>query len=871
MEIFKIENLYFSYPNTDEYALENISLTINKGEFLTVCGKSGCGKTTLLRNLKPTLTPSGETRGIVFFEGVDINNLSREAECRKIGFVQQNPENMIVTDTVWHELAFGLENMGMSSAEIRVRVAEIATFFDLQGVFNKKVCELSGGQKQLLNLASVMVMNPSVLILDEPTSQLDPIAAQEFLNALKRVNSELGVTVIISEHRTEEVFAVSSSVVFMDKGRAVEKVSIRELDKVTDRISFAEFMLPTAVRIFRSVSGEGVCPVTVTEGKLWLNEWAQSKPVKNVIQKETQNKKENSVISFQEIFFKYDNALPDVLKGISGEIYSGEVLGIVGGNGVGKSTLLSVISGIKKPYRGRVKTKEGCLIGYLFQNPQTIFAEKTIRQDLMGVFEETGLTIDEKAESVQSVAELCEISSILDRHPYDVSGGELQRAALAKILLLDPSVILMDEPTKGMDVIFKRKFGRIIRKLKEMGKSILLVSHDIEFCAEYTDRCSMLFDGSLVRTSDTQEFFKGNMFFTTAANRIARDVLPDIVLTEEIIQSLGGKVYAEKEEDGLGAFVKKEEPPAIEEKKKKFNVWKLILGIVFCIAYYFCKTQNETTFGTWRGSASQILSIIFAFLGIACFIPSRLMKKELPVATVEKNRKKMSVRSFAAGMVSIVLVPLTVLFGMYVLDDKKYFLISILIILEIMFPFFAWFEGRKPSAAEIVTISVLCALGVSGRVALAMFPQFKPMLAIVIITSVCFGGESGFLVGAISAFVSNFYFGQGPWTPWQMLALGMVGFVAGLVFETGFIKRSRLAICLFGGISTIVIYGGILNLTSVFMMQQSFTLKNAIAFCIAGLPFDSVYAVATMGFLWFGAVPMIEKLERIKQKYGIMK
>lgn len=272
MEQFKIENLNFSYPEKEKLVLNDINLVINKGEFITVCGKSGSGKTTLLKHLKSVLKPKGKTRGKIYFEDRNLSDLSIREEASLIGYVMQNPDEQIVTDKVWHELAFGLESLGCNQNEMRLKVAEMASYFGIQNWFHKNVNELSGGQKQLLNLASIMAMQPRVIILDEPTSQLDPIAAADFLNTIKKINLELRTTIIISEHRLEDIFYASDRVVVLEDGKIIandepRKVGLKLIENKSDMI----YALPSPMKIFYEIEKNNNAPLTVREGALWLD------------------------------------------------------------------------------------------------------------------------------------------------------------------------------------------------------------------------------------------------------------------------------------------------------------------------------------------------------------------------------------------------------------------------------------------------------------------------------------------------------------------------------------------------------------------------------------------------------------------------
>lgn len=538
MEIFKIENLTFKYPQRDIKVLNNISLSVNKGDFLTICGRSGCGKTTLLRHLKPTMTPHGDIEGSIYFSEQNINNLSLRDQAQKIGYVQQRPENQIVTDKVWHELAFGLENLGFKTTEIRTKVAEMASFFGIQNWFLKDVSELSGGQKQLLNLASVMVMQPDVLILDEPTAQLDPITAVNFLETVSKINRDLGTTVIITEHRLEEVFPMSDRIIVLENGEIIandipSKIGLNLIDNPMFKA------LPTPVRVYYNIEKGTESPVTIRQGKKWLEEY----DVKDEIHFKTNEVSSEKLIEIKDIWFRYEKYSPDVVKGLNATINKGEIYAITGGNGTGKTTALSIICGMLKPYSGKVlvkgkkltdiKDKFGSLFGVLPQDPQNLFSYNTAYKELAEM-------CDDEAR-IHEIAKLCEIDHLLEIHPYDLSGGEQQRLALSKILLLNPQILLMDEPTKGFDSYFKEKFASILNNLKAKGITIIMVSHDIEFCAKYADRCAMFFDGNITSADNSRAFFAGNSFYTTAASRMARDIIPDAVLAEDIIENIREK------------------------------------------------------------------------------------------------------------------------------------------------------------------------------------------------------------------------------------------------------------------------------------------------------------------------------------------
>lgn len=542
MEHFKIQNLSFSYPTSKKKkSLNDVSLSIEKGEYVVLCGKSGSGKTTLLRQLKSVLTPHGKRSGVILYNGTPLEEVDNREQASKIGYVMQNPEDQLVTDKVWHELAFGLESLGCDQKSMRARVAEMACYFGIQDWFHRDVANLSGGQKQLLNLASIMAMQPEVLILDEPTSQLDPIAASDFLNTIRKINVELGTTVIITEHRLEDIFPYVDRAIVMDDGCVIVDDASRNIGKLLYEQNNPMFLaMPTPVRVFYNANGIEECPLTVREGRTWLGHAFETQPDVVELPDNILNEAQNPAIRLKELWFRYEKDTPDILRGVSAEIPVGSLYAIVGGNGAGKSTTLKAICGICRPYRGKIKVfgkdiskyKSNELfhncISMLPQEPKSLFVKKTVREDL----EE--MTKDEKM--IAEVVQTCQITEFLDSHPYDLSGGEQQRAALAKVLLTEPKILLLDEPTKGMDSFFKEIFATIIDKLKSQGITIVMVSHDVEFCAKYADSVSMFFDGQVLTTDTPQRFFGGNSFYTTAANRMSRHIFKNAVTAEQVVE-----------------------------------------------------------------------------------------------------------------------------------------------------------------------------------------------------------------------------------------------------------------------------------------------------------------------------------------------
>ena len=549
MEILAIQNLRFTYPKQEAPALQNVSLSVRQGDFVVLCGESGCGKTTLLRLLKRELAPHGSREGEILYKGVPEGELDEKTAACDIGFVMQNPEAQVVTDKVWHELAFGLENMGISTPVIRRRVGEMASFFGISDWFRRKTSELSGGQKQLLNLASVMVMQPQVLILDEPTAQLDPIAASEFIGTLQKLNKELGLTILLVEHRLEEVFPIADRVAVMEKGRLLFCEPPRVVGEKLRALRENHNMLlglPSAVRIFGGLDVNAPCPLTVRDGRNFLE--GHFRADCPVLEHPPYKPDPDIALELKNVWFRYERDLPDVLRGVTFSVHRGEIFSILGGNGTGKTTTLSVLSGQNRAYKGKVliegrKIKEysgGSLyrrcLALLPQNPQTVFLKPAVREDLREVCKAMELTDAEAKERIEALAQLLGIGHLLDKHPYDLSGGEQQKAALVKVLLLEPKILLLDEPTKGIDAYSKHTLGGILQSLKARGVTIVLVTHDVEFAAENADRCSLFFDGELLSSDTPADFFSDNNFYTTAANRISRGLYRGAITCEEVVR-----------------------------------------------------------------------------------------------------------------------------------------------------------------------------------------------------------------------------------------------------------------------------------------------------------------------------------------------
>ncbi len=536
MEILAVKDLSFSYPGCAQRAVDGVSFVVNDGDFIALCGATGCGKSTLLRLLKPEIAPLGEKYGSIDVCGTAQEKLSPEASARTVGFVMQRPEQQLVTDKVWHELAFGLENLGVKSGEIRRRVAEMSEYFGISGWFDRSVCELSGGQKQLLNLAAVMVMQPRLLILDEPAAQLDPIAASGFIATLKKLNEELGQTIIIAEHRLEEIIPVCDRLMVMDSGRlTLDGGPRRVAEKLSGRA--LEFM-PSPVRVYRALKTPDVpCPLTVREGARYIcNGFKRDK---RELPQDRCAVSGETALELDGLWLRYARTSPDVLRGLTLRVCAGEIYCLLGSNGSGKSTALGAAARLIRPYAGRVRLFGRRIESYrgtelyknnltlLPQDVQTAFLRNTVREEL----DECG-GLDALPEAIRET--LSRRSGMFDSHPYDLSGGEQQLVALAKALASGPRVLLLDEPTKGVDPHAKSKLAALLKTLCANGLAVLAVTHDIEFAASLADRCGLLFRGEVVSEGAPEDFFDSNSFYTTPVNRMARGLYRRVVTAEQL-------------------------------------------------------------------------------------------------------------------------------------------------------------------------------------------------------------------------------------------------------------------------------------------------------------------------------------------------
>ena len=514
--------------------LKDVSFSVSEGEMIVVCGATGSGKSTLLRLMKPELAPVGEMTGEIFFEGRPMASLTARESSGGIGYVMQQPEQQIVTDKVWHELAFGPENQGLPQGEIRRRVAEMASYFGMEDLFLRDTHSLSGGQKQLLNLASVMVMRPSVLLLDEPTAQLDPIAAADFIATLDKLRRELSLTVIVIEHRLEELLPICDRLLVMENGSLLTIAPPREAVRALSGREDLLLAMPAAVRLYHRLSDgtDAEAPLTIREGRSFLKS-----SYRNEIQFIPEPEEANGAkaLSFENVCFRYERNGDDILSELCFDVYENECFCILGGNGAGKSTALSVAAGVLKPYSGVVrlfgkKWKEyagrlpyGRAIAYLPQDVTTVFSRNTVREEL----ESAHVQIDEFPYALEP---------LMSKHPYDLSGGERQLVALAMVTASKPRLLLLDEPSKGLDACARAEVVGVLKTLKEKGVAIVCVTHDVEFAAAIADRVALFFRGEVVSADRPRSFFSGNRFYTTPISRMTVGFFGNAITVDDAVR-----------------------------------------------------------------------------------------------------------------------------------------------------------------------------------------------------------------------------------------------------------------------------------------------------------------------------------------------
>ena len=863
METLRLAHVTFQYPLSAVPALHDVSLTLRRGDFAVLCGASGSGKSTLLRLLKPALSPHGERSGELLFDGAPVDTLPLRDASAKIGFVSQSPHTQLVSDKVWHELAFGAESLGLPQEELRRRVAETATYFGITSWLDRNTADLSGGEQQLLVLAGVMIMRPDLLLLDEPTSQLDPNAARTFLRWLQQINRDLGTTVLLSEHRLEEVLPLSSRVFLLEHGSLAAQGTPQEvICRLRDTQSPFLAAMPTAARLWCAIDGTGDVPCTINEGRTCLASYLQTHPPAP-LPPETLASPGDCAIRAREVTFGYRKGSPAVLRDLDLSASYGEWLSLLGANGSGKSTLLRVLAGVLQPQHGDLFADGK--VALLPQRPEDLLWHERVWDELYAVCDDE--------TKIAAMLGRFRLAGLEDRHPADLSGGEVQRLALAKLLLTGPAILLLDEPTKGLDAAQKETLTQTLRQCCRDGMCVLTVSHDVEVCAAHSDKCALLFDGAVQTPQIPRAFFAQSRLYTTAAAKLSRDLVPQCVTLRELLTALGKEMpqTGEKTPDLPQCAEQKKQVAA----KAKLPLWRKIGAVCGgCGATVsFCLAAKETgpvlfsDFGAAPALSAKQWGLFGAF-AVCCVLLLLCLSRKHADAVPPLPREPAKQTAFSAVWLLLVL-PVGLFFGMKALDQSHYLLLSLGLLALGLLPFFLWFERRRPSPRLVAVLAALSALAIAGRAAFFMLPQCKPVLAVVILAGVALGGESGFLVGSVTMLLSNLLFGQGPWTPYQMFAMGLCGALAGIFARCRILPPRRGALCVFGAVVAVVVYGGIMNPVSALLWGGGALNKEILlSYYGSGLPMDLIHAAATAMFLWALAPTILGQLSRLQTTHG---
>lgn len=524
----EVRDLRFAYPGAEAPVLDGLDWSVPQGAFALLVGGTGSGKSTLLSLLKPEISPTGECSGELRVLGESVADMNVRASAERVGYVFQDPENQIVCETVWHEMAFGLENLGMSRDEMRRRVAETSYFFGLEDWLHRDTDTLSGGRKQLLSLAAVLALRPRVLLLDEPTSQLDPVAEKNFLHALFRVNRELGCTVVVATHQPRPMLEYATCAYRIEGGRVDEVADIASLGHREELFSGEVPGWGASRRakngVFSSVSGQlgfldphrgasgaekGLKSDKLAEFEAQILPQGDSgAPSRTSGCRILPKMHAGLATTLAGSWFRYDRASGWVLRGLDAAFSAGAVHAVVGGNGCGKSTMLSVLAKTVKLQRGHME-RGAASAALLPQNPKALLVAETVRDELMEWASTCGYDEAVARERAASLG----LSGLDGRHPYDLSGGQRQLLALAKLLLIGPELLLLDEPTKGLDLFSRRTIARALRDHAKAGGTVIMATHDLDFAEQVADDVAMMFDGEIACMESPADFFADNVFY----------------------------------------------------------------------------------------------------------------------------------------------------------------------------------------------------------------------------------------------------------------------------------------------------------------------------------------------------------------------
>lgn len=555
MALIEVKDLTYYYPETDKPALDKINLSINEGEFVLIVGGSGSGKSSLVRALAGLIPDfyGGKYGGSVSIAGVELRQMGRESLVQKVGMVFQDPESQLVMTNVEQELAFGLENLGLPKSLMKRRIMEVAEALSLTPLLKSNTPELSGGLKQKVALASILAMQPDILILDEPTSQLDPVAGEEILTIIRRLNEDNGITVILIEQRLERCFHLADRFLVMEQGQIVYNHTDRgEIAKwaVENKSPF----IPPLAKLF-TVAGFSEIPLTVKEGRKLLKAVS---PVSNQeFKKEESNPrtvnsgKKEPLVEIEKMWFAYENGT-EALQNINFKIYPGDLIVLMGENAAGKTTLLKNIRGLLKPTRGKIKILHqdiretsveqlAGIVGYLSQNPNDYLFLPTVRKELAFTLQNLCLKDNGK---IDKWLERLDLTRYAMSNPRDLSSGERQRVALASVLVAEPQLILLDEPTRGLDYQLKNNLGQILLELQKEGKALLVVTHDVEFAAEFAQEVVLMTQGTIIARGSKYEMLTQSTFYSPQVSKLFNKFDDTVVTFREGEQALKRLIIA---------------------------------------------------------------------------------------------------------------------------------------------------------------------------------------------------------------------------------------------------------------------------------------------------------------------------------------
>lgn len=536
MEIFSVKNLSYAYPQSKKMALDDIHLSIHPGEFVLLIGPSGCGKSTLVRVLSGLIPDfyGGTIGGEVLIKSEPILTVNRKELRRQVGMVFQDPERQIVMNEVEQELVFGLENLGEPTHLMQRRVIEVLSYLNLIALRHDQIQQLSSGQKQKVAIGSILAMMPEIIILDEPSSQLDPASTQEIFSILKRLNQEHGTTIILIEQRLDHCFALVDRVILMNKGRIVSSDAPKVIVSLCQKNNMQDF-IPSIPRLFLNQK-EDVALLTVKEAKNFLKGREFAPQVK---EDSGDLSKLSPILDIKNLSFTYESRnWEKVLNDVNLTIHKGQFVVLMGENGAGKSTLLKTICGSLKPQKGFVKVaghdirqipmdQRARYIGYLSQNPNDYLFNDTVADELK--YTARNLKIDD-ATGFDELLNNLDLIEHRNCYPRDLSTGQKQRVALASVLVGSPPLILLDEPTRGLDTRLKNDLGMTLgRFIKEKDRTVILVTQDVEFAAEFADRVILFSKGNIIEDGSPQDVFDKNLFYCTQVNKLFNGIVDNVV------------------------------------------------------------------------------------------------------------------------------------------------------------------------------------------------------------------------------------------------------------------------------------------------------------------------------------------------------